>query len=149
MRLILGISGASGAILGVEVLKALKQINDCEVHLVITQGAEKTLALETGLTPDQLVPLGGILHPVDNLGSPIASGSFRTDGMVVVPCSMKTVAGIATGYSDNLLLRAADVCLKEKRKLVLVPRDAPLSGIHLRNQYQLSFFFEAYISRPE
>ncbi len=134
-RLIVGISGASGAPLAVALLKALKQ-TDIETHVILTRGGEMTLRQETGLT--SLCGLADVLHDNGNIGAGPASGSFRTMGMIVVPCSMKTVAGICSGYSDNLLLRAADVTLKEGRKLVLVARKTPLSPIHLRNLCALS-----------
>lgn len=98
----------------------------------------QTLRRETGQKPEQLEKMADYVHDNHNIGAAPASGSFRTDGMIVVPCSMKTVAGIASGYSDNLLLRAADVTLKERRRLVLVTRECPLSSIHLRNMYELS-----------
>lgn len=133
MRIIVGISGASGAVLGVEVLKALRRAGGLEVHLVASKDADKTLEIELKTTVEEIKDLADVVHPVDNLAASIASGSFRTEGMIVAPCSMKTLAGIASGFSNNLLLRAADVCLKERRKLVLVPRETPLSGVHLRN----------------
>jgi 4-hydroxy-3-polyprenylbenzoate decarboxylase len=133
MRLILGISGASGVIMGYYMLKALKQSPDMEVHLVITEGATLNFELETNMQTEQLATLADVVYSNGNLAASIASGSFRTDGMIVIPASMKTVAGIASGYAENLLLRAADVCLKENRKLILVPRELPLNRIHLRN----------------
>lgn len=133
MRLIVGISGASGVVLGYEMLKALKTLPDCEVHLVITAGAVKNFQCETELTIPQVCALADVVHDNKNMAASISSGSFKTDGMIVVPCSMKTVAGIAAGYADNLLLRSVDVCLKESRRVVLVPREMPLSRIHLRN----------------
>ncbi|MDR2112558.1 MAG: UbiX family flavin prenyltransferase [Candidatus Accumulibacter sp.] len=133
MRLILGISGASGVIMGYHMLKALKQRPDTEVHLVMTEGAALNFALETDIKTERLAALADVAHDNRNLAASISSGSFRTDGMIVIPASMKTVAGIASGFAENLLLRAADVCLKENRRLVLVPREMPLSRIHLRN----------------
>jgi 4-hydroxy-3-polyprenylbenzoate decarboxylase len=132
-EIIIGISGASGSILGVEVLRALKQIPEVETHLVISKLASQTFLHETKLTLSSLKKLADYHHPIDQLSATIASGSYPFMGMIIVPCSMKTMAGIASGYSDNLMLRAADVCLKEKRKLVIVPRETPLNGIHLRN----------------
>ena len=132
MRLILGISGASGAVMGYEILKALRAA-DVETHLVVTEAAAKTLACETALKAEDLKGLADAFYDPRDMAARIASGSFVTDGMIVVPCSMKTLAGIVSGYADNLLLRAADVCLKEGRKLVLVPRETPLSLVHLRN----------------
>ena len=133
MRLIVGISGASGAVLGVELLKALHPVPGCETHLVISKNALRVLATETEYSPEQVYALANASYGEDELTAAIASGSFQTDGMVIIPCSMKTLAAITSGYSSNLLQRAADVCLKEGRKLVLVPREAPLSRIHLRN----------------
>lgn len=137
-RIIIGISGASGAPLAVEVLRALQKLPDWETHLTITLGAEKTIAQETSLSIEYVHSLADVYHDIHNIGACIASGTFQTEGMIVVPCSMKTVSGIATGYSENLLLRAADVVLKERRKLVLVARETPLNSIHLRNLLSLS-----------
>ncbi len=133
MRIIVGISGASGTILGIELLKALRSYPQCETHLVITDGAKKTLAHETNIKVDDVISLADHCHGINNMAAPISSGSFKTDGMVIIPCSMKTVSGVAYGFADNLLIRAADVCLKEGRRLILVPREAPLSSIHLEN----------------
>lgn len=132
IRIILGISGASGAVMGCEILKALRAA-DVETHLVVTEAAAKTLACETSLCLEDLTALTSVSYDCWDMAASIASGSFRTDGMIVMPCSMKTLAGIVSGYADNLLLRAADVCLKEGRKVVLVPRETPLSLVHLRN----------------
>lgn len=134
-RLIVGISGASGAPLAVALLKALKQ-TDIQTHVMITHGGELTLRQECGL--DSLTGLADVIYDNHDIGAGPASGSFKTMGMIVIPCSMKTVAGIHSGYSDNLLLRAADVTLKERRRLVLVARETPFSTIHLRNLYELS-----------
>ena len=136
-RIIVGVSGASGAPIALELLRALKQAR-LESHLVVTPGAWRTIAEETGMTAEQVCALADVVYDVNDVGAPPASGSWRARGMVVVPCSMKTLAGIHSGYSDNLLLRAADVTLKERRKLVLMPRECPMSPIHLRNQYELS-----------
>lgn len=136
-RLIVGVSGASGAPLAVEVLRVLKN-SQYESHLILTHGAELTIPDETGLSIDAFKALADVVYGNDSIGAGPASGSFRTAGMLIVPCSMKTVAGIHSGYSDNLLLRAADVTLKERRKLVLVARESSLSTIHLRNLYELS-----------
>lgn len=138
-RLIVGMSGASGAILTVELLKQLgNYAGEIETHLVVTKGAKMTLSQETAYSLKELEELADKVYDNDNIGAAIASGSFKTMGMVVVPCSMKTLAGIVSGYSDNLLLRAADVELKERRKLVLVTRECPLGTIHLRNMYEAS-----------
>lgn len=138
-RLVIGMSGASGAPLTVELLRQLHDRHpEVEIHLIVTHGGELTLAQETDVSMAQLQSLASVIHSNSSIGAGPASGSFKTMGMIVVPCSMKTVAGIVSGYSDNLLLRAADVTLKERRKLVLVAREAPLSTIHLRNLYDAS-----------
>lgn len=136
-RLIIGMSGASGAILGIELLRALKTIPEWESHLVISKGAEETIRLETNYSLDDVKSLADKVYNIKDIGASIASGTFKTAGMIIIPCSMKTVAGIACGYSDNLLLRAADVIIKEKRKLVIVAREAPFSQIHLKNMLYL------------
>lgn len=138
-RIVIGISGASGAPIAVELLKALKETAPgIERHLIVTRGGEMTIASETALSLDEVRSLADVTHAADALSASVASGSFRTMGMAVVPCSMKTAAGIALGFSDNLLLRAADVTLKERRKLVLVARECPLGTVHLRNLTALS-----------
>lgn len=137
-RLVIGISGASGAVLGIEILKILRENTDWETHLVISRGAELTIPKETEYTLEDVMHLADKVYDINNIGAGIASGTFKTDGMIIVPCSMKTVAGIASGYSDNLLLRAADVTIKERRNLILVTRESPLSTIHLRNMLTLS-----------
>lgn len=133
MRLIVGISGASGVVMGYELLKALKAFPQVETHLVVTKGAAVNFPYETSLALEEVEALADVVHDNQNLAAPISSGSFVTAGMVIIPCSMKTVAGIASGFATNLLLRAADVCLKENRRLVIVPREMPFSRIHLRN----------------
>lgn len=136
-RLVIGMSGASGAPLTVELLRQLRKNHpEVERHLIVTKGAEMTLAQETDVSLDELKGLASVCHGNGDIGASVASGSFKTMGMIVVPCSMKTVAGVVSGNSDNLLLRAADVCLKERRKLVLCGREAPLSAVHLRNLYE-------------
>lgn len=137
-RIIIGLSGASGSPLAVEILKELRHFPDWESHVVMTYGFEQTLLTETKVSVAELCQLADIVYENSNIGASIASGTFKTEGMVVVPCSMKTLAGVANGYSDNLLLRAADVTIKERRKLVLVTRESPLSPIHLRNMLTLS-----------
>lgn len=137
-RLLIGISGASGAPLAIELLKQLGLKKSVESHLIITRGAELTIQQETDLSLSDLKHLADVYYNNDSIGAGPASGSFETEGMIIVPCSMKTAAGIVSGYCDNLLLRAADVTLKERRKLVLVAREFPFSTIHLRNLYELS-----------
>ena len=136
--MVVGVSGASGAPLAAAFLKAMQGVQNWQTHLVLTRGAALTLAQETDLHPADLQALADVTYPESEVGAAIASGSFRADGMAVVPCSMKTLAGIACGYSDTLLLRAADVMLKERRKLVLVARETPLNAIHLRNMLTLT-----------
>jgi 4-hydroxy-3-polyprenylbenzoate decarboxylase len=130
-KIVIGISGASGSILGIKLLQALK--GKAETHLIITETAEKILEHETGFTVKQVEKLATKTYKNSDFFAPVASGSFMTDGMAIIPCSMKTLAGIASGFSDNLLLRAADVCLKERRRLILVARETPLSHIHIKN----------------
>lgn len=137
-RIVVGISGASGIPLAISLLKTLSEFSEVETHLVISDAAKKTLAFETEDSLEDVETLADAVYDVNAIESAIASGTFRTAGMVIVPCSMKTVAGIAGGYSDNLLLRAADVTIKERRKLILVVRETPLSSIHLRNMLELS-----------
>jgi len=136
MKLIVGMSGASGVIYGVRFLEALNRKN-IETHLVLTPLAEKVLEQETDFKKQKLIQLATYHYKISDLAAPISSGSFLTQGMIIIPCSMKTLAGIACGYSDNLLLRAADVTLKEKRTLIMVPRETPLRKVHLENMLRL------------
>jgi 4-hydroxy-3-polyprenylbenzoate decarboxylase len=137
MRLIVAITGASGVIYGKRLLKVLQEKN-VETHLIISKAAERVIEHELEKTKRDIEKLADHAYDVNDWNAPIVSGSFRTDGMIIIPCSMKTLAGIAQGYSDNLVLRAADVALKEKRKLILVPREAPLNVVHLRNMLALA-----------
>lgn len=137
-RIIIGMSGASGIPIAVELLRQLKNAPDIESHLVYTKSFEMTIPFETEWTLEDIRSLADTVYDNRNIGAGPASGTFRTMGMVIVPCSMKTLAGIVSGYSDNLLLRAADVTLKERRKLVLVTRECPLGTVHLRNMYEAS-----------
>lgn len=147
-RLIVGITGASAVVYGVRLLEVLTKQRDFEVHLTISKSGARALWEELKIEVDidnfQLESLIGIdteqviYHHESDIGASIASGSFRTEGMIVVPCSMGTVASIAAGISRNLIQRAADVCIKERRKLVIVPRETPLSSIHLENMLKLS-----------
>lgn len=136
-RLIVGISGASGVIYGVRLLEALKPLG-VQTHLVMTRTAEVTLAHETDLKVADVRQLADVAYKIDDLAAAISSGSFRTMGMVVVPCSMRSLGEIAHGITSNLLTRAADVVLKEHRRLVLVARETPIHTIHLRNMLTLS-----------
>lgn len=131
MRIVVGISGASGAIYGVRTLEALRQLG-VETHLVLSRAAAQTIAYETGRTVDDVVALAHTVYETYDMGAAVSSGSFKTDGMIVAPCSIKTLSGIANSYNDNLLTRAADVSLKERRKLVLLVRETPLHLGHLR-----------------
>jgi 4-hydroxy-3-polyprenylbenzoate decarboxylase len=133
-RFIVGITGASGVIYGVRFLEAIKRYaSDSEVHLVISNAAVRVLRHELGLDREYIARLADRVYGEDELDAPIASGSFRHDGMVIIPCSMKTLASIAHGIADNLITRAADVALKERRKLILVIRETPLNLVHIRN----------------
>lgn len=130
-RLIIGISGASGAIYGIRALQALKDVADIETHLVLSASARRTIAEETSCTVAEVEALAHVVHNPRDVGAAIASGSYQTMGMLVAPCSIKTLSGIAHCYADNLLLRAADVCLKERRRLVLLVRETPLHLGHI------------------
>ncbi|CAK9885465.1 MAG: Flavin prenyltransferase UbiX [Candidatus Erwinia impunctatus] len=131
-RLIIGISGASGAIYGVRLLQVLQQVEDVETHLIISQAGRQTLALETDYSVRDVQALANVVHDERNIAASVSSGSFMTAGMVILPCSMKTLSGIVHSYSDGLLTRAADVILKERRPLVLCVRETPLHIGHLR-----------------
>jgi len=145
-RIVVAITGATGAIYGVRLLEAL---NSCsvEVHVVVSNWGIKTLELETNYTLDKIKELSHCFYDYKNVGAAIASGSFRTQGMVIIPCSMKTLSAISHGITDNLIVRAADVALKERRKLILVPRETPLNKIHLDNMQKASSA-GAYIVPP-
>jgi 4-hydroxy-3-polyprenylbenzoate decarboxylase len=132
VRLVVGISGASGAIYGARLVETLAALKGVAVELVMSKGARATLAYETDYDPEALEQLADVVHDERNLGASIASGTYRVDGMVVAPCSIRTLSGIANSNNDNLLVRAADVCLKERRRLVLVVRETPLHIGHLR-----------------
>lgn len=136
-RLIIGITGATGTIYGVRLLEILRTLG-VETHLVMSRWGARTLVHETEYTPKDVQQLATCVHAITDQGAPISSGSFLTRGMIVAPCSMRTVAAIATGYGDNLLHRAADVIIKERRTLVLVVRESPLSEIHLENMLKLA-----------
>lgn len=135
-RVILGISGASGVLYAVRLLERLAEVPQVAVHLVVTQAAERTLMSEAGLRVEELSRLAAARYAIEDIAAPIASGSFKTCGMVVLPCSIKTLSGIANCYSQNLLLRAADVTLKERRPLILAVRETPLHLGHLRLMVQ-------------
>ncbi|MFF3511806.1 UbiX family flavin prenyltransferase [Streptomyces sp. NPDC002573] len=138
MRLVVAITGATGVILGVRLLEELRLHEGVETHLVMSRWARVTLKAESDLTARQVAALADVSYVPDDQGAAIASGSFPVDGMIVMPCSMKTLAAIRTGYADGLVARAADVTLKERRKLVLVPRETPLGDNHLDHLLTLS-----------
>lgn len=135
--LVVGITGASGSIVGIELLKALGRLG-VRTHLVVTPWGLRTVEHETGLSREDLKALATVTHRPGDMGAAISSGSFLTAGMVIAPCSMKTVGAVAGGYGGDLVARAADVVLKERRRLVVVPREAPLHAVHLRNLLTLS-----------
>ncbi|MGC2571212.1 MAG: UbiX family flavin prenyltransferase [Candidatus Nitrosopolaris sp.] len=137
MRLILAITGSSGVIYGIKVLEILSNLK-IETHLIISEWGERNVQIETDRSVEFVKSLATKQYSSDNMAAPISSGSFRTDGMAIVPCSMKTLSSIANGYDDNLISRAASVCIKESRKLVIVPRETPLSRIHLQNMSKLA-----------
>ncbi|OPY69422.1 MAG: 3-octaprenyl-4-hydroxybenzoate carboxy-lyase partner protein [Syntrophorhabdus sp. PtaU1.Bin002] len=136
-RIIVGISGATGVMYGIRLLEVLKEAA-VETHLVLTESAKKNILIETDESVEYVERLAHTNHDVNNLAASIASGSFRTDGMVVVPCTIKTLSGIANSYNDNLLVRAADVMLKEKRRLILVVRETPFHKGHLRLMHDVA-----------
>ena len=138
MRLIIGMSGSSGVIYGIRMLQVLAEKADIETHLVMSQAARMNIGIETDWTAEDVEALADVVHNNKNIGATIASGSFKTAGMVVVPCSMKTLSGIVNSYADNLLVRAADVILKERRRLVIVPRESPLHTGHCELMYKAS-----------
>lgn len=137
-KMIIGISGASGVIYGIRLLSVLRDLPDVETHLVISRAGAITIGLETEYTLEQVTTLADVTYREQDIAARISSGSFKTDGMIVIPCSMKTLAGIAQSFSDNLLLRAADVVLKDRRRLILVARETPLHLGHLRLMTQLT-----------
>lgn len=137
IRIVVGISGASGSIYGIRILERLKEM-DIESHLIISGWAKNILEEETSYSLEQVVALAHQAYDPHDMAAKVSSGSFLHDGMIIAPCSMKTVASIRSGFHDSLIGRAADVTLKEGRKLVLVPRETPLSTVHLRNLYELS-----------
>ncbi|MFQ5903776.1 MAG: UbiX family flavin prenyltransferase [Candidatus Binatia bacterium] len=137
-RLIVGISGATGAIYGVRMLQVLADLKDVETHLVMTRAAKMTIQVETPFSAKDVEEMADVVHDVNNVGASISSGSFRTEGMVVAPCSMKSMGGIAHSVGGDLLVRAADVVLKERKKLVLVVRETPLHLGHLENMVTLT-----------
>ena len=156
MRLIIGLSGSSGVIYGIRMLQVLAERSDIETHLVMSQAARMNIGIETDWKPEDVEALADEVHNNKNIGATIASGSFKSAGMIVVPCSMKTLSGIVNSYADNLLIRAADVVLKERRKLVIVPRESPMHTGHCELMYKASQYgaiicppSPAFYSKPE
>jgi 4-hydroxy-3-polyprenylbenzoate decarboxylase len=137
LKLVVAITGASGVIYGIRALEVLKGLG-VETHLILSEWGEKTIKIETDRDGDYVRSLATRVYDDANMAAPVSSGSFKTDGMLVIPCSMKTLAGIANGLDDALVARAAGVCIKESRKVVLVPRETPLSRIHLDNMNKLA-----------
>ncbi|CAK6495262.1 putative UbiX-like flavin prenyltransferase [Pantoea sp. Nvir] len=138
MRIIVGITGATGAPLAVTLLRKLAEIPHVETHLIVSRWGKTTIEHETGLHLNEVKALADVCHSSGDQAATLSSGSFVTDGMIIIPCSMKTLAGIRSGYAEGLIGRAADVVLKEQRKLVLVARETPLNTIHLENMLALS-----------
>ena len=136
-RVIVGVTGATGQAYAISALQLLDE-TDVEVHLIVSDAAKVTLPQETDDTISELLAYGDVIHDVDNIGAKTASGSFRTEGMLVTPCSMKTLADVAHGHSGNLITRSADVMLKERRPLVLMPRETPFNRIHLENMLSVT-----------
>ena len=137
-RIIVGISGASRVIYGIRMLQILQNLSDIETHLIITPGGKLNISLETNFDLKAIEQLADVVHSNRNLGATIASGSFKTKAMIIVPCSMRTLSGVVTSYANNLIVRAADVALKEKRQLILVPRETPLHTGHCDLLYKAS-----------
>lgn len=137
-RLVVGLSGASGVIYGIRLLEVLRGVEEVETHLIISSAARQTIALETDYTVEQVEALAQARYRINDIGAAIASGSFKTMGMVVIPCSIKTLSAIAHCLNESLLVRAADVTLKERRRLVIVPRETPLHLGHLRLMTQVT-----------
>ena len=156
MRMIIGVTGATGAPLAIALLKILKKRQDIETHLILSRWAKITIELETSLKINEVMALANFVYSSADQAAKISSGSFKIDGMIIIPCSMKTLAGIRSGYAEGLIGRAADVIIKEQRKLVIVPRETPLSTIHLENMLALSKMgvsivppMPAYYNNPE
>lgn len=132
-RVIVAVTGSSGPQYGIRLLEVLHELQTIETHLVLSRGSSRSIAAECDRTIHEIADLADVVYDIDNVGAAIASGSFITSGMVIIPCSMRTLASVANGLSGDLIGRAADVCLKERRTLIVVPRETPLSLIHIRN----------------
>lgn len=156
MDIVIGITGATGTIYAIKLLEALNNINDVNTHLIMSTWAIENLEIETDYCLNDVEKLATVIYKHQDLGACISSGSFMTDGMIILPCSMKTLSSIANGYDDNLISRTASVMIKEGRKLILCPRETPLSPIHLENMLALSRIgvkiippMPAFYNRPE
>ena len=132
-RMIIGMTGATGAIYGQRLLEIFRQIGGWETHLVVSSAGALNIRHELNLKRSEIHALADVVHDIDDIAASIASGAFQTEGMIIAPCSMKTLAAVAHGFGDNLISRAADVTLKERRKLIVVPRETPLNLAHIRN----------------
>lgn len=137
MKITLGITGASGVIYGIRLLEVLSK-TEHEVTLILSDWAKKTIAIETDNTIEEVTAMADVLYENGNLAAAVSSGSYGTDAVIIAPCSMKTLAAIAAGYSENLIVRVADVALKERRPLIVMPRETPLTAIHLRNMAEIT-----------
>jgi 4-hydroxy-3-polyprenylbenzoate decarboxylase len=137
-RIVVGMTGSSGVIYGVRLLEVLREVPQVETHLILSKGAEVNLRIETAHTPESVRALADIVHDVDDLAAPVSSGSYPVKAMIVMPCSMKSLAQIALSLNDNLLTRAADVTLKERRRLIVVPRETPLHLGHLKHMVSIT-----------
>ncbi len=136
-RVVVGITGASGVIYGIRLLEVLRELN-VETHLVITEAGQENIRIETKLAVEGVEELASRVHDITDLAAPISSGSFKTDGMVIAPCSVRTLSGVAHSYGENLLIRAADVTLKERRRLILIVRETPLHKGHLELMFKVA-----------
>jgi 4-hydroxy-3-polyprenylbenzoate decarboxylase len=139
-RIVVGVTGASGAIYGIRVLEALRAAADVETHAIVSEAAKKTIGYETFWRVDDVLALADVVYDERDLAATLASGSYQTDGMIVAPCSVRTLGAIANSLNDNLIIRAADVHLKERRRLVLMVRETPLHSGHLKHMYDLSLW---------
>jgi flavin prenyltransferase len=138
VKIIIGITGATGAVYGIRLLQILSDMPDIETHLIISSAGEQTIEIETEHLADEIKGLANFSYDINDISAPVASGSFKNDGMIIAPCSMKTLSSIAHSFADNLLTRAADVALKERRRLVLLVRETPLHTGHLKNMVSVS-----------
>ena len=138
MRLVIGITGATGAIYGIRLLEVLSSYKDVETHLIVSEAAEEIINYETDWKVERIKALAARCYDINDIGASLSSGSYKRDGMIIAPCSMKTVSALANSYTDNLITRAADIALKERKRLVVLPRETPLHLGHLRNLVKLT-----------